>query len=65
MVLRDVFHFSPCHLLCKDILDILFSLPLCFISSLSLDEEEYWVSLENEFEGEIGLPFEQIRANYA
>jgi len=31
---------------------------------LSLDEEEYWVSLEKEFEGETGLPFEQIRVNY-
>ncbi len=31
---------------------------------VSLDEEEYWVSLEKEFEGETGLPFEQIRVNY-
>ena len=31
---------------------------------LSLDEEEYWASLEKEFEGETGLPFEQIRVNY-
>ena len=32
---------------------------------VSLDEEEYWVSLEKEFEGKTGLPFEQIRVNYA
>ena len=31
---------------------------------VSLDEEEYWVSLEKEFEGKTGLPFEQIRVNY-
>ena len=27
---------------------------------VSLDEEEYWMSLEKEFEGKTGLPFEQI-----
>ena len=32
---------------------------------VSLEEEEYWVSLEKEFEGKTGLPFEQIRVNYA
>ena len=32
---------------------------------VSLDEEEYWVSLEKEFEGKTGLPFEQVRVNYA
>ena len=32
--------------------------------NVSLDEEEYWVSLEKEFEGKTGLPFEQIRVNY-
>ena len=32
---------------------------------VSLDEEEYWVSLEKEFEGKTGLPFEQIRVNYS
>ncbi len=31
---------------------------------VSLDEEEYWVLLEKEFEGKTGLPFEQIRVNY-
>ena len=31
---------------------------------VSLDEEEYWVSLEKEFEGKTGLPFQQIRVNY-
>ena len=31
---------------------------------VSLEEEEYWVSLEKEFEGKTGLPFEQIRVNY-
>ena len=31
---------------------------------VSLDEEEYWVSLEKEFESKNGLPFEQIRVNY-
>ena len=31
---------------------------------VSLEEEEYWVSLEKEFEGTTGLPFEQIRVNY-
>ena len=31
---------------------------------VSLDEEEYWVSLEKEFEGKTGLAFEQIRVNY-
>jgi len=31
---------------------------------VSLDEEEYWVSLEKEFEGKTGLPFDQIRVNY-
>ena len=31
---------------------------------VSLDEEEYWVSLEKEFEGKTGLPVEQIRVNY-
>ena len=31
---------------------------------VSLDEEEWWISLEKEFEGKTGLPFEQIRVNY-
>ena len=31
---------------------------------VSLDEEEYWVSLEKEFEGKTGLPFDHIRVNY-
>ena len=31
---------------------------------VSLDEEEWWVSLEKEIEGETGLPFEQFRVNY-
>ena len=31
---------------------------------VSLEEEEYWVSLEKEFEGKTALPFEQIRVNY-
>ena len=31
---------------------------------VSLDEEEYWVSLEKEFEGKTSLPFEQFRVNY-
>ena len=31
---------------------------------ISLDEEEYWVSLEKEFEGKTGLPFEVIRVEY-
>ena len=32
---------------------------------LSLDEEEWWISLEKEIEGKTGLPFEQFRVNYA
>ena len=28
---------------------------------LSLEEEEYWVSLEKEYAGKTGLPFEEIR----
>tara|TARA_B100000287_G_scaffold286851_1_gene270419 strand:- start:825 stop:1262 length:438 start_codon:yes stop_codon:yes gene_type:complete len=31
---------------------------------LSLDEEEYWVSLEKEYQGKTGLPFEEIRVSY-
>ncbi len=31
---------------------------------LSLDEEEWWISLETEIEGKTGLPFEQFRVNY-
>ena len=31
---------------------------------VSLDEEEYWVSLEKQFEGKTGLPFEEFRVNY-
>ena len=31
---------------------------------LSLEEEEWWVSLEKEIEGKTGLPFEQFRVNY-
>ena len=31
---------------------------------LSLDEEEWWISLEKEIEGKTGLPFEQFRVNY-
>ena len=31
---------------------------------MSLDEEEWWVSLEKEIEGQTGLPFEQFRVNY-
>ena len=31
---------------------------------VSLDEEEWWVSLEKEIEGKTGLPFEQFRVNY-
>ena len=31
---------------------------------ISLDEEEWWVSLEKELEGQTGLPFEQFRVNY-
>ena len=31
---------------------------------VSLDEEEYWVSLEKEYAGTTGLPFEEIRVNY-
>ena len=32
---------------------------------LSLDEEEWWISLEKEIEGKTGLPFEQFIVNYA
>ena len=32
---------------------------------VSLDEEEWWISLEKEIEGKTGLPFEQFRVNYA
>ena len=31
---------------------------------LSLEEEEWWLSLEKEIEGKTGLPFEQFRVNY-
>ena len=31
---------------------------------VSLDEEEWWISLEKEIEGKTGLPFEQFRVNY-
>ena len=31
---------------------------------VSLDEEEWWISLEKEIEGQTGLPFEQFRVNY-
>ena len=31
---------------------------------LSLDEEEWWVSLGKEIEGQTGLPFEQLKVNY-
>ena len=31
---------------------------------LSIDEEEWWISLEKEIEGKTGLPFEQFRVNY-
>jgi len=31
---------------------------------LSLEEEEWWVSLEKEIEGKTGQPFEQFRVNY-
>ena len=31
---------------------------------LSLDEQEWWISLEKEIEGKTGLPFEQFRVNY-
>ena len=31
---------------------------------VSLDEEEWWISLEKEIEGKTGLPFEQLRVNY-
>ena len=31
---------------------------------LSLDEEEWWISLEKEIEGKTGLPFEQFRVHY-
>ena len=31
---------------------------------LSLDEEEWWISLEKEIESKTGLPFEQFRVNY-
>ena len=31
---------------------------------VSLDEEEWWISLEKEIEGKSGLPFEQFRVNY-
>ena len=31
---------------------------------LSLDEEEWWVSLEKEVVGQTGLPFEQFRVKY-
>ena len=31
---------------------------------VSLDEEEWWISLEKEIESKNGLPFEQFRVNY-
>ncbi len=31
---------------------------------VSLEEEEWWVSLEKEIEVKTGLPFEQFRVNY-
>ena len=31
---------------------------------VSLDEEEWWISLEKEIEGKTGFPFEQFRVNY-
>ena len=31
---------------------------------LSLDEEEWWVSLEKEVEGKTAMPFEMFRVNY-
>ena len=31
---------------------------------VSLDEEEWWISLEKEIEDKTGLPFEQFRVNY-
>ncbi len=31
---------------------------------VSLDDEEWWISLEKEIEGQTGLPFEQFRVNY-
>ena len=31
---------------------------------VSLDEEDWWISLEKEIEGKTGLPFEQFRVNY-
>ena len=31
---------------------------------VSLDEEEWWISLEKEIEGKTNLPFEQFRVNY-
>ncbi len=31
---------------------------------VSLNEEEWWISLEKEIEGKTGLPFEQFRVNY-
>ena len=31
---------------------------------LSLDEEEWWVSLEKEIEGKTGRPFEEVRVEY-
>ena len=31
---------------------------------LSLDEEEWWVSLEKEVDAKTDLPFEQLRINY-
>ena len=31
---------------------------------MSLDEEEWWISLEKEIEGKTFLPFEQFRVNY-
>jgi len=32
---------------------------------VSLDEEEWWISLEKEIEGKTFLPFEQFRVNYS
>ena len=31
---------------------------------MSIDEEEWWISLEKEIEGKTGLPFEQFRVDY-
>ena len=31
---------------------------------VSLDEEEWWISLEKEIKGKTDLPFEQFRVNY-